>query len=75
MLLETRALTANYGQFRALFGVDLTLDKGETVARTVRLSMCRSSNIFSISRLLRVEMVELVTFACNDPSGLVLVNR
>ena len=32
MLLETRALTAGYGQFRALFGVDIAVDAGETVA-------------------------------------------
>ena len=31
-MLETRGLTASYGQFRALFGVDLTLAAGETVA-------------------------------------------
>lgn len=31
-LLETRALTAFYGDFQALFGVDLQLDAGETVA-------------------------------------------
>jgi branched-chain amino acid transport system ATP-binding protein len=32
VLLETRALMAGYGQFRALFGVDITLAAGETVA-------------------------------------------
>jgi branched-chain amino acid transport system ATP-binding protein len=32
MLLETRALTASYGQFKALFGIDLTLDAGECLA-------------------------------------------
>ncbi|BBE74403.1 ABC transporter ATP-binding protein [Oharaeibacter diazotrophicus] len=32
MLLETRALTADYGQFRALFGVDVTVAAGECVA-------------------------------------------
>ncbi|GGL58003.1 ABC transporter ATP-binding protein [Wenxinia marina] len=31
-LLETRGLTAFYGDFQALFGVDLTLAEGETVA-------------------------------------------
>lgn len=31
-LLETRGLTAYYGDFQALFGLDLTLDPGETVA-------------------------------------------
>lgn len=31
-LLETRNLTAFYGDFQALFGVDLTVEAGETVA-------------------------------------------
>ena len=31
-LLETRGLTAFYGDFQALFGVDMALDEGETVA-------------------------------------------
>ena len=28
-LLETRGLTAFYGDFQALFGVDIALDEGE----------------------------------------------
>ena len=32
MLLETSKLTAHYGDFQALFGVDIALDAGETVA-------------------------------------------
>ncbi|MER9165646.1 ABC transporter ATP-binding protein [Mesorhizobium sp. M0715] len=31
-MLETRGLTANYGQFRALFGVDISVAAGECVA-------------------------------------------
>jgi len=31
-LIETRALKAFYGDFQALFGVDITLDAGETIA-------------------------------------------
>jgi branched-chain amino acid transport system ATP-binding protein len=31
-LLETRNLTAFYGDFQALYGIDMMLDKGETVA-------------------------------------------
>lgn len=31
-LLETRGLKASYGDFQALFGVDLTLSAGETIA-------------------------------------------
>lgn len=32
MLLETKGLNAGYGDFRALFGIDLTVAAGETVA-------------------------------------------
>ena len=31
-LLETRKLTAFYGDFQALFGIDTSLEQGETVA-------------------------------------------
>jgi branched-chain amino acid transport system ATP-binding protein len=31
-LLETRALTAHYGDFKALFGIDFAIEAGETVA-------------------------------------------
>lgn len=31
-LLQTNALTAHYGDFQALFGVDITLNEGETIA-------------------------------------------
>ena len=31
-LLETRALTAYYGDFQALYGIDSHLDEGETIA-------------------------------------------
>ena len=31
-LLETRKLTAFYGDFQALYGIDTTLEKGETIA-------------------------------------------
>ena len=31
-LLETRRLTAFYGDFQALYGIDTTLEKGETIA-------------------------------------------
>lgn len=32
MLLETRELTASYGQLRALFGVDIEVERGECIA-------------------------------------------
>ena len=31
-LLETRQLTAFYGDFQALYGIDTVVDKGETIA-------------------------------------------
>jgi branched-chain amino acid transport system ATP-binding protein len=31
-LLETRNLTAFYGDFQALFGIDVAVDSGETIA-------------------------------------------
>jgi branched-chain amino acid transport system ATP-binding protein len=31
-LLETRGLTAFYGDFQALFGVDVKVDQGEVIA-------------------------------------------
>jgi len=31
-LLQTRGLTAFYGDFQALYGIDTTLEKGETIA-------------------------------------------
>ena len=53
MLLETRALTAAYGQFRAHFGVDVTLDKGETVAVIGANGAGKSTLLRSITGVLR----------------------
>lgn len=60
MLLETKALTASYGQFRALFGVDITLAAGETVAIIGANGAGNSTLLRSITGILR-----------NDP-GMVL---
>ena len=51
-LLETHGLTAFYGDFQALFGVDLTLEEGETVAVIGANGAGKSTLLRSISGLL-----------------------
>jgi branched-chain amino acid transport system ATP-binding protein len=52
-LLETRALTASYGDFQALFGIDMTLDAGETVAVVGANGAGKTTLMRSISGVLR----------------------
>jgi branched-chain amino acid transport system ATP-binding protein len=52
-LLETHGLTAFYGDFQALFGVDMTLDEGETVAVIGANGSGKSTLMRSISGLIR----------------------
>ena len=59
-LLETRALTASYGQFRALFGIDMSVEAGETVAIIGANGAGKTTLLRSITGVLR-----------NDP-GMVL---
>ena len=54
-LLETKGLTAFYGDFQALFGVDLTLNEGETVAVIGANGAGKSTLLRSISGLIRNE--------------------
>jgi len=59
-LLQTRGLTARYGDFQALFGVDIRLDQGECVAIIGANGAGKSSLLRSLSGVLRQEpgMVE-----------------
>ena len=52
-LLETQGLTAFYGDFQALFGVDLVLNEGETVAVIGANGAGKSTLLRSISGLIR----------------------
>lgn len=55
MLLETRGLTANYGQFRALFGVDISVAEGECVAIIGANGAGKSTLMRSITGVIRNE--------------------
>jgi branched-chain amino acid transport system ATP-binding protein len=54
-LLSTHGLTAHYGQFQALFGVDVTLDAGECVAIIGANGAGKTTLMRSISGVLRNE--------------------
>lgn len=66
-VLETRGLTANYGQFRALFGVDVAVAAGETVAIIGANGAGKSTLLRSISGVLR-NSAEMVLHR-GDPIG------
>ncbi|ANT50262.1 ABC transporter ATP-binding protein [Mesorhizobium amorphae] len=52
-MLETHGLTANYGQFRALFGVDITVAAGECVAIIGANGAGKSTLMRSIAGVIR----------------------
>jgi branched-chain amino acid transport system ATP-binding protein len=52
-LIETRALTAFYGDFQALYGIDTTLDAGETVAIIGANGAGKSTYLKAIAGLVR----------------------
>jgi branched-chain amino acid transport system ATP-binding protein len=61
-LLETRDLTAFYGDFQALFGVDLRIEEGETVAIIGANGAGKTTLLRAITGLLRASP-ERVHFA------------
>lgn len=54
-LLETRKLTAFYGDFQALYGIDLMLNKGETIAIIGANGAGKSTFLKAIAGLIRRE--------------------
>ena len=59
-LLQTQNLTANYGDFQALFGVDIALKQAETVAIIGANGAGKTTLMRSISGVLR-----------NDPTSVI----
>ena len=52
-LLETRKLTAFYGDFQALYGIDTVLEKGETIAIIGANGAGKSTFLKSLAGLIR----------------------
>ena len=52
-LLETRGLTAFYGDFQALFGIDVTVAQGEVIALIGSNGAGNSTFLKSVAGLLR----------------------
>jgi branched-chain amino acid transport system ATP-binding protein len=60
-LLEIHDLTARYGDFQALFGVDLALGEGETVAIIGANGAGKTTLMRSISGILKNEPGSMIT--------------
>jgi branched-chain amino acid transport system ATP-binding protein len=59
-LLEAHGLTAFYGDFQALYGIDLTLDEGETVAIIGANGAGKSTFLKTVAGLLRAPAERVV---------------
>ncbi|MFO1067715.1 MAG: ABC transporter ATP-binding protein [Geminicoccaceae bacterium] len=68
-LLETRGLTAFYGDFQALFGIDVRLDEGETIAVIGANGAGKSTFLRTITGLLSAKP-EQVAFAGRPIGGM-----
>src|SRR6476620_1486269 len=55
LLLRTRKLTAFYGDFQALYGIDTTLERGETIAIIGANGAGKSTFLKSIAGLIHGE--------------------
>jgi branched-chain amino acid transport system ATP-binding protein len=77
MLLQTNALTAFYGDFQALFGVDIEVAEGETIAIIGANGAGKSTLLRSIAGVLKstAEMVQFEGSPVGDLPSDILVAR
>lgn len=69
MLLETKALKAFYGDFQALFGIDVTVAQGETVALIGSNGAGKSTFLRTLTGMIRAKGQD-ITFAGEQIAGL-----
>ena len=65
-MLETRGLTASYGQFKALFGIDLTVAPGECVAIIGANALALGVGRFNLLAVLAVSLPISLAFAWRE---------